>query len=1160
MKEVTLIANSGLQFCKIDHVYLNPDEELELPNGKTLKYTFVCTSEFDFDSDDSKENVRVDICTPNEDYFIPINNIIESDSPEDPFYEKDGTKPVLNDFGLLSLNKEKSVWEVENFAKDAEELISINSLTKYTLRKKILNEDGEMENVAKPAFEILLGKWLPMPLYEFDEGSKQSKKTPIGWCRVRIDDVDALEYQQERDNKITSALNMDKVLKELNKDPLSNKDAIQKRTKEVLRSALKGVKPKNGPHEYRLVWAFDTSLAENESEAKIRPYFDPDLSIESKKYSLCNRVDLVLGKDGFIDELPNDENDSPIANYIAGLLGVDLTSEDPRKYTFICYYVYLINYLRLSELAPEVVLYNNPDNQIPVDMSVDIGNSRTCSLLFENGDFTKAEMLHIRNLSEPWNDPDDAFDMRVVFRRADFGNDLNFGDKFKNLFVWPSLVRVGDEAKTLIYRSMQLSEERPKATNCSSPKRYLWDEKEYKDTWEFLVVEDDSTTQKNSPQIELPPLTDYFSSDGSYLDGLDTYSLSSLGDTCKYSRSSLMTFVMIEMFQQAVCRINSHEFRKHHGDINCRRYLRNIIVTCPTAMPIKEQVNLRNAAGNAAKLLVKFYPWIPEPENDRDTDGIRITPSEKQIKAQDQSRGWLYDEAFANQFVYLYAELAERYDGKIDSFMLSKGHYRKQMEEYTFEELGVEGGKKVNSLTIGSIDIGAGTTDVLIASYGKKERNGGMITPIPLYYDSFYSAGDDIVQKIISEVILEDRNSDGMATEYNEKYGSIGSALKARIFKMTPDELRDIPCVKDSRTYRDSINSIENAIGYNDSKNELRLRNHFANDLMHDFFGSDAAAQSEKDRRCRVDFCTQISIPITNKFLDLLCNHRPDSDYSFDELFPKDKPAQYLLNHFEYHFGFRFEELIWRYNSDIVAEKVHGAMESLIKMLSAVINAYHCDILVLSGRPTRLEPVQKLMHKYFPVMPNPIVKLSNYRPGRWYPLGTGEGYIQENQKAIVAVGAEVGHLASHGGFNSLVLDFSALYKNMKSTANYMGEFDESISEIKDPFILPTKNSYTLRGVTANPYYIGCKNYNAPKYQARPLYAIYNNSSSTPLKITLMRNDYKNDCETLVIDEVTDMDGNNVPKSEVELTLQTLTHNGNFWMDKGAFELDIQNKQ
>lgn len=975
----------------------------------------------------------------------------------------------LNEVGLPTPSDDVVLQVVKHYNANDPSLMNINSLSSLRIKK-----DGA--NI--PAYEFFIGKWIPMPMFEI-EVTGESAGYPTGWCRVRID--------------------------------------------------KEGEPQKNGMQRFRCTWAFDTKLANDASEGLLRPSFLLG-SGNSKTFSLCSRVDLLLGN--FLN-LPDGQNDAPIGDYIASLLNVDLSQTIQHKYKFIGYYIYFINLLRLSGVSPTVTLYNTEaEKQIPVDMSVDIGNSRTCAVLFEKGDFTKARMLRLRDMSEPWNTYENAFDMRVVFRRADFGGDITLG---KNLFQWPSLVRVGEEAKHLVCRSLEAPDETERCTSYSSPKRYLWDDKKFDSRWELMVIGDDPTNLKLNPQIFVEGFTDFFGDDGTFTpEGrkINLLDFSSFDDQCHYSRKSLMTFVMIEMMQQALCYINSSKFRYMHGFIGQKRYLRNIIITCPTAMPLKEQNALRSAAKAATELLQKLDPSLP---------AMTITPDPEKLVPTDDSealikRGWLYDEAFASQLVYLYAELTKRYSGRVEDFLRLKGHPRKDMEEKGFEG---------NSLTIGTIDIGAGTTDVMITAYGHK--GGNRLTPVPLFFDSFNTAGDDILRNVIRDVILE--GSGGQS----ETMGSISCVLSHRIHSMSVDELLQIGRVKDNSYYMKQVESIKYALTEEDAR---RQRNHLVHELMHHFFDDDSSLMSSKDRQYRLDFCTQISHPMSQFFLELLKQGRPTKVYTYDEIFIKDKPADYLLNHFEYHFGFRFETLTWRYNPEVVGNIVRDTMESLMKVLSVVMHAYNCDILVLSGRPTNLKPLTDLFLKYIPTPPNRLVLLNQYRVGRWFPLSTQEGYFQESQKAVVAVGAEVGMLASTVGFNGLVLDFTELSKKMLSTARYIGLFDDNLQEVALPLMTPQNSSATLKNVSVFPCYLGCKQFDSPKYPARPLYAIYNNSDVAQLNISLQRN-YHEDRELLVMDDVTDNEGNEVNMNTVDLRLQTIAKDGQFWMDKGAFTLKIQ---
>ena len=1061
-----LIANSGIHFIVTEREF-NPAEQLAFQSGKTLKYAFCETSDFI-----TGEQIFDLLYYHSQDgVYIPLDELRQSGKTE----KRPNGRDELDDAGLIKMQKNESTALFTSYQDGDAEVFNINSLAGY--RVKLPND-----NTIYSAFDLLLDKWLPMPMFE-KEIDGVTSADPFTWCRVKIQCI--------------------------------------------------GEGSKKGCNRYRFLWAFDTTLgnieptatpsniisfSEDYDEGRThfkQPYFYDD-ECDHKEFCLCNRADELL------DFMSVSDYFSAFSDYISSLLGQHNRTES-RKY--VGYYIYLINYIRCIGAAPDVTLHNNQRKTIDVDMVLDIGNSRTCGVLFEEGDFTKAVMLEVRDLTHPEISYEKSFDMRVAFRKADFGNDIVLDD---GIFEWRSLVRVGDEAKHLVYRSLEEDGMSERTTNYSSPKRYLWDMKPYDGRWEFLTSIDDPSSVKLAGNIYIPGLTDQFDHTGNFIgpDGEDNAS-----DDNSYSRSALMTFVFIEILQQAQTQINSIKFRTKHGNMDCRRNLRNIIITCPTAMPVVEQIKLRQCAEDAINALVNCSPALGRPTVIPTSASLRV----KDDDADPNRRMWSFDEASCCQLVYLYAEIAQRYSGEIHKFFDLKGHVRPEEKEEGYE------GK---SLTIGSIDIGAGTTDVMICSYQCKGEGRSKVTPIPLYWDSFYLAGDEILHNIVQNQVIEGKDL-GLPN-----MGNVFSALWARMKDMTNDELQQLSCLKESTVYKGKVYDIVNEP--NEERRKALLKA-LASNLLHDFFGQDSAMMSHHDRRCRVDFNTQISVPIAQTYLEHLRRHRPTRVFTFDDLFGKLKPADYLLDYFEQHFGFSFKELSWRFDPQEIAAIVKNTMEPLMKQLSVVLYAHHCDILILAGRPSSLDAITELFIKYIPIAPDRLIRLNDYRVGSWYPFADGQGYFYD-QKSVVAVGGMVGYLAANQGFNGLSLDFSRMIKQMKSTAHYIGHYNSRRQQVAKSILTPINGSATI-DVAVFPAFLGCKQFDSALYQARPLYAIYNYSSHHSLRITLSRNYYESR-ESLMIEEVIDEQGNSLPKREVELVLQSLVDDGKYWLDKGEFELSV----
>lgn len=1050
-----LIADSGIHFITRE-IEFNPSEPLILSNGRTLKYTF-------FDGVDFLEGTRLFelMYYHNEEgKYIPLSELQHADRA---IVRRPNGREELDESGMPLLSPGYSTSLFTTYSDDDEDIISINSLQSFRVK------DPKDSRLQVPAFELLLDKWLPMPMC-YKEVDGITSNVPMGWCRMKMMKI--------------------------------------------------GEGEKKGVCRYRLVWAFDTQSGEDELSI-FRPYINREEN-ESVEFGLCNKADL------YMDFLSTTDDFHAFSDYIASLLGIDISQDPSRR--FKAFYIYFCNFIRLTGAVPDVTLHNKaPEHDIPVDLVLDIGNSRTCGILFEQGEFTKGKMLSLLDLTKPWIEYENkTFDMRVVFRKSDFGNDIVLDE---SMFAWKSFVRVGEEARHLMYRSLEEEGISEKNTNYSSPKRYLWDKKPYEGQWENLVTTYDAYNVKLARKIYVSGLSDLFENDGTYRSegvvrqGEELLDLE--GKYCHFSRSSLMTFAFIEIFQHALAQINSVKYRRHWGDVDCRRYIRNVIISCPTAMPLKEQITLRQSAMDAFDALTHCMPHLRM---------ATIMPSPKSLMVKDPhadlgKKVWAYDEASCCQLVYLCAEIAERYGGEIHKFFDLKGHVRPEMAAEGYEG---------NALTIGTIDIGAGTTDVMVCAYQCEGEGRTRVVPTPLFWDSFYLAGDEILRNLIQNLIIEGKEH-GAAD-----IGNISSALTTRILAMNDDELLSMPCLENV-VYRDKAREIART---EDEDEKAEQKRHFASVLIHDFFGNDSSMMGYRDRRCRTDFNTQISMPIAQKMLDLLRLRRPSHLYTFDEIFSDMKPADYLLDYFEHHFGFRIEDLSWKYDPEEVSDIVRSTMEPLMKQLALVLYTQHCDIIVLAGRPTSLDAITELFIKYVPTPPDRLVRLNGYRVGNWFPTADGEGYFYD-QKAIVAVGAMVGYRASHTGLDKLAIDFNSMINTMKSTANYMGVYNSETQRVERTELSPEDSSATLT-FDSFPAFIGCRQLDSNIYQARPIHAIYNNSGRHTLTITLSRN-FHDSREDLVIDEVSDEEGNPLPKTKVELVQQSLVDDGKYWLDKGEFE-------
>lgn len=906
-------------------------------------------------------------------------------------------------------------------------------------------------------FEKFENKWIPFPFFRISANGR-SDFGPTNWCRLKL-------------------------------VPINTDGNVKK---------------------YQILLAFDTrTLYESEEfeddDLMEAPVFS-SIFEKSLDFSVCNNEFAIVD---FCSKLKNCEwVDDTIMKLFHGNINSlnELRIRKP-KLNYLAQYIFFVNYINDLKIIPKITLFSDKNVQLGnVDLVLDIGNSRTCAVLFDNSDFTKVETLSLQNFTNPLKDGTlnrqiDSFDMRLVFSEANFGGQFIIGS---SQFVYPSMVRLGQEAKELIYMSKNLNSGIEKISTFSSPKRYLWDNSPQEKEWEFISLND----EKSKP-IWIKGINEQLNSDGS----LNVEGSGSISQF--YSRKSLMTLSFMEILSQAKMQINSYEFRQKWGNQNVPRNIGRVIISCPTAMSREEQVALRKCAEDAHIILKRFYDGTFKNQiNEKEArNEIKVIPSVKNLSNTEERNEWIYDEATSSQFVYLYAEITKRYRNNCKEYFNFYGKNRNDLDDYTNK-----------SLTVGSVDIGAGTTDIMISAYKYNDSDQCVLTPIPLFWESFYVAGDDLVKDLIRKLIIEGN------------YAAI------------PNKLKNI----------DSTNIISKIL---------------------DFFGVNNPRLSVTDRQLRSEFNIQVSMPIISHFLDILRDNKIEkSQLQFEDIFKINKPSEKVLNHFHNHFGFKLDSLVWVYDKNVISDIIKSRFDSLIGKISSILSYYGCDIVLLSGRPTSLVPLTDLFLKYYAVSPNRLITLNDYRIGEWYPFQNGMRYFKD-AKSIVAVGAMIGNYSStRGGLDGFSLDFSILKDKLLPTTEYF-----SLTEKGEPFITPEINSNNIQ-IAQLPLRFWTRQLNTPSYPTRPFYTLDFNKEKIeektrnrqvdnvnesvikniaieeieklrklfPLTIRVVREDYRSDKESLIIDSVRDKNGDDLPLKYFSLRIQSMSESENYWLDTGEF--------
>jgi len=869
----------------------------------------------------------------------------------------------------------------------------------------------------------------------------------------------------------------------------------------------------NNDGQIEVVLAVDSTVSTNENFTD-SPFLNDNPN--ENKFQLCGNENLLMA---FFDSITN-------CQWVEEYLKKFIKYEEGEAHTkHIANYIFLLRIFHLTEKMPKIQLLSDKSGLIDVDLVLDIGNSRTCALLFENPNdlrfnLNKVKQLELIDLSNPLERYSSSFSTRILFKDAEFGAinaELNQNKKFQ----WPSPARVGNEAERIINNSkVELKLQVESKSYNSSPKRYLWDTDPSELEWNFH--EESSDVPRG---VFKNGISDQIKSDGTLCDD------GVFGTRAAFSRRSLMTFVYLEIFTQTMRQINSIEFRSTHGNLANKRRLKRVIISCPTAMIQEEQIALRKCAEEAMFLMNNYMEVVSGSKmpNHILSSQVEIIPRIEDVRKNllqlEAKVDWNYDEATVSQLMFMYGSIQHKFDGNPNLFFNLFG---KKDRTNTLRN---------PEITVGSLDIGAGTSDLMICKYTYSYTDATELKPEPLYWESFSLAGDDLLKNLIQYIVIEgdvkneeDQDCSGVILNHGRKL----------------------------------------------NQNEIALK-------LNGFFGKDNANIGYMARLMRVSFINQVGIPLAHKYMEF-ANQEELIDFTltYDEIFENSKPSNELLNYFAKHFEFRFEDLIWKMSSKKVNEIIYLTFSKLIDQISKLMFAYSCDLILLSGRPCSFNSLEKLFLKSHPVAPNRLINLNNYWVGKWYPFADNNGYI-EDSKTVITVGSIISLM---GGklfkLDKFRIDTSLLRLNLVSTSDFLGNIKDFL--IDKEFIRPNieESSFMVYDL---PFQIGFKQLNTPNYPSRNLYSLnFSNSkikenlghslhidsnmindaledrktklrSRLPYKIAISR-EFEKDKEKIKIIEIVDNEGNEIPKFNFQLKLQTLNQSTGYWLDSGEFVLSI----
>jgi hypothetical protein len=844
---------------------------------------------------------------------------------------------------------------------------------------------------------------------------------------------------------------------------------------------------------HRLTLAFDTALLPRRPDA-------PYLGLSTENSGLQQEfafIPSIEANSWFLDE-------AWVGEWLRQMLlehrkeargGRALRSQDlPSPCEHYARYLVLLELMDALDRFPRIKVLNvvsEPLGYSPVDVDLvlDIGNTRTCGILIEEHpgqglNLADSYELGLRELSRPELMHADPFESRVEFTRADFGPELTSRRSGRpSAFSWPSPVRVGLEAVRLAGARMGTEG----ASGLSSPKRYLWDDRPSTQGWRFNGRSSDGITTD-------PPVNGAFmaliTEQGAVIG--QRGSAVSTG-RARFSRQSIFTFMLAEILLQAVNQMNAPGTRSRRRDADKPRRLRSLLMTMPPGMPVAEQRILRERSEDAAKLAWSMLGMSDKP--------VPV------VKAD-------LDEATATQIVWLHNEITERLQGDAKALMEMAGRVRSETGP-------------APSLRVASIDIGGGTTDLMVTTY---TLSGEAIVPRQQFRESFKIAGDDVLERVITRVVLP----------------AFSTALTAAGVR-EPQALLTRTLGQDQG-------------GQDEQKRHLRRL--FVSTVLEPIGLAAIQAYEKVENRTTGEV-------LRGRVRDLL-----DVDGAARALSYLDEAAAEAGAK-----DFQVADIEIVADTRRIEPVVSGVLAPVLADLCEVVWTYDCDVLLLSGRPSRMRVVTDIVLAKAPVPTQRVIGMHRYRVGEHYPFRDAANRIKD-PKTTAAVGAAL-CVQAEGRLRNFTLRTRAL--TMRSTARIIGKMFND-GQISDANVLlsdldldapPTEDVNFLLEFESLTQ-IGFRQLPIERWTATPLYVMEfanpDNARSfdLPLRVKVLRAQPKAQIrtaqnrdqedpgqeirETFVIEEVTDADGAGQPNSVVKLRLQTMEGQEGYWRDTGRLSL------
>jgi hypothetical protein len=436
--------------------------------------------------------------------------------------------------------------------------------------------------------------------------------------------------------------------------------------------------------------------------------------------------------------------------------------------------------------------------------------------------------------------------------------------------------------------------------------------------------------------------------------------------------------------------------------------------------------------------------------------------------------------------VYVFQEVSQAYSGSMEDFIAVYG-------------------RKKGVVRIASVDIGGGTSDVMIADYDDKMAGAGTSLSIrKVFQDGVSIAGDEVCRAIVEDIVF------------------------AQILQQLPT--------------------------------------HGARAKLVHLFGEGDAGHGASWRTLKAKLVPYFWLPLARCYWGLaegfeVPEHNDEKLYSVDEIFRVfQQPAysQDVLREADAFLTLAVPEfpgllnLFFKMSKTEVERAVEGILREPLRRYADVIAQFDADLLVLAGRTSALKCVRDLFVREMPVSAPRIKNMSSYKVGDWYPARWQHLGLIKDPKSTVTAGATVLHLASKNRLPGFSLD-SIVELQQKPIYGLYQDVEPHISIANELF---------KKGKTSDPVpyttgmVIGFRNVASQEMDGSPLFEVHPATKDVEQALledrVALKFELTDRGQIVVADVVSQKDVYSFGKDDFTLMLKTVTSD-RYWLDTGVFK-------